>query len=120
MGGRPPTRFIKAPLLVGKFECSELCRQIDNELNNAVEILNGVNNDDVNTNNLVESVIKYAFGIDPNNDFNRVHKRKLTPKGLDLNSQTTFEQKTFYRAVQKRFRHFNYTSSERFKNVRFL
>lgn len=55
VGGRPPTRFIKALLLVGKFDCSELCRQIDNELNNTVEILNGVNNDDVNTNNIVES-----------------------------------------------------------------
>jgi hypothetical protein len=48
-------------------------------LNNTIEILKDINNEDVGMNNLVESSIQFTckLGIDPNYDFNNIHRRRL-------------------------------------------
>lgn len=58
-------------LLIGKFDCYELSRQIGNKFNNTVKIFKNISNDDVNMNNHVESAIKFTckLRIYPNNYF---------------------------------------------------
>lgn len=56
--------------------------------------------------NLIQSSINYArqLGINPESDFNKIHRRRLLPKKLDSNpsSQAIFDLKTFYRSEFKK------------------
>lgn len=91
-------------------------------LNSTTDIFNGINDDKSAMDNLVESAIKYALqlGIDPESDFNRIHRRRLLPKKLDSNpiSQTNFDFNTFYRSEFKKVLDTLVSlSSEHLKNV---
>uniref|UniRef100_A0A2S2PY56 Uncharacterized protein n=1 Tax=Sipha flava TaxID=143950 RepID=A0A2S2PY56_9HEMI len=58
-------------------------------LNNINDILKEINNDDVGMDNLVENSIQFAYklGIDPNYDFNRLHRRRLKLNRLDFRAR---------------------------------
>lgn len=56
--------------------------------------------------NLIESSVNYAhhLGINPESNFNKIHRRRLLTKKLDFNSSTQaiFDLKTFYRSEFKK------------------
>lgn len=75
-------------------------------LNSSTDIFNDINNDSIGMDNLIDSSINYAhqLNINPESDFNKIHRRRLLPKRLDSNpsSQAIFDLKTFYRSEFKK------------------
>lgn len=56
-------------------------------LNSSTDIFNDINNDSIGMDNLIDSFINYAhqLNINPESDFNKIHRRRLLPKRLDSN-----------------------------------
>lgn len=74
-------------------------------LTHTIDSLTKVRDDNMSVDNLIESAIIFAkqLNINPEEDFNRHHRRRLKPKKIDSNASTqcTINLKTFYRVEFK-------------------
>lgn len=54
-------------------------------INSTTDTLSSIRNDENQLNNFIDSAIKFSekMGISPLNDFNKHHRRRVTPKKID-------------------------------------
>jgi hypothetical protein len=89
----------KIKILTERFEAKDL-KTIDALilLNSFTEIFNDINKDSIGIDNMIDSYINYAhqLKINPESNFNKIHKRRLVLKKLDSypSSQIIFYLKT--------------------------